>query len=152
MDSLMAIHSAASPAAAGSVSGPSLLHRFWRKLCRRWQWRSSRSRHARFTLVSQFFPPDFAATGQLLDDLTQRFAALGLQVQVLTGMPAYAYNRSDAKRFEFHANRCIRRTNASRLWPNRDSRPCDQWSSLLLTHHPASDALFPPWRSYPVHH
>ncbi|MEB3352764.1 MAG: glycosyltransferase family 4 protein [Cyanobacteriota bacterium] len=99
--------------------GLSLLQRAWRKFCRRWQWRASRSRHPRLTLVSQFFPPDFAATGQLLDDLTQRFAASGLQVQVLTGMPAYAYNRADAKRIEFQPNRCIRRTQASRFWPLR---------------------------------
>ena len=76
-------------------------------------------RYARPTLVSQFFPPDFAATGQLLDDLTQRFAARGLQVQVLTGMPAYAYNRSEAERLEFQPNRCIRRSRVSRFWPQR---------------------------------
>ena len=34
-------------------------------------------------------------------------------------MPAYAYNNSYAKRIEFHPNRCIRRTNASRLWPGQ---------------------------------
>ncbi len=116
----MVIPSSASTAAAGSVAGSSsLLKHFWRKVCSRWHWRASRSRQARLTLVSQFFPPDFAATGQLLDDLTQRFAALGLQVQVITGMPAYAYNRSEAERIEFQPNRCIRRTNASRLWPNQ---------------------------------
>jgi glycosyltransferase involved in cell wall biosynthesis len=97
----------------------SWLERVRRQLQRRWQWRSSRSRHPRLTVVSQFFPPDFAATGQLLDDLTARLARDGLQVQVLTGMPAYAYNRSDAARIEFHPNRCIRRTNASRFWPQR---------------------------------
>jgi glycosyltransferase involved in cell wall biosynthesis len=90
-----------------------------RQLLSRWQWRSSRSRYPRLTVVSQFFPPDFAATGQLLDDLTVRLAGDGLQVQVLTGMPAYAYNRSDASRIEFQTNRCIRRTNASRFWPQR---------------------------------
>ena len=98
---------------------PSLFHRLCQKLCLRWRWRATRSRNARLTVVSQFFPPDFAATGQLLDDLTQRFASRGLQVQVLTGMPAYAYNRSDARRIEFQPNRCIRRTQASRLWPQR---------------------------------
>lgn len=90
-----------------------------RSLNRRWQWRSTRSRYPRVTVVSQFFPPDFAATGQLLDDLTDRLSRDGLQVQVLTGMPAYAYNRSDAQRIEFQPNRCIRRTQASRFWPRR---------------------------------
>ena len=96
-----------------------VLERLRQHLQRRWQWRSSRSRHPRVTVVSQFFPPDFAATGQLLDDLTDRLARDGLQVQVLTGMPAYAYNRSEAERIEFQPNRCIRRTQASRFWPQR---------------------------------
>ncbi len=69
--------------------------------------------------MSQFYPPDFAATGQLLDDLTSRFAGCGLQVQVLTGMPAYAFNNSEAERLEFQPNRCIRRTRTSRFWPAR---------------------------------
>jgi glycosyltransferase involved in cell wall biosynthesis len=98
---------------------PSLWQRAWGKLRRRWQWRSSRSRYPRLTLVSQFFPPDFAATGQLLDDLTHRLAAQGVQVQVLTGMPAYAYNSSRAARLEFQPRRCIRRTRVSRFWPQR---------------------------------
>ena len=95
------------------------LQRLYRKSRNRINWRASRSRFARLTLVSQFFPPDFAATGQLLDDLTKRLAARGLQVQVLTGMPAYAYNNTHAERLEFHPHRCIRRTNASRLWPGQ---------------------------------
>lgn len=105
--------------ATSAPARPPVLQRAWRKLCRRWQWRASRSRYPRLTLVSQFFPPDFAATGQLLDDLTARLAAQGLQVQILTGMPAYAYNRAEASRIEFQPNRCIRRTQASRFWPQR---------------------------------
>ncbi len=96
-----------------------LLKRILNKLQRRWEWRASRSRLARLTVVSQFFPPDFAATGQLLNDLTARLANRGLQVQVLTGMPAYAYNHSEARRIEFRPDICIRRTNASRFWPHR---------------------------------
>lgn len=98
---------------------PALPQRLWRKLSSRWRWRASRSRFPRLTLVSQFFPPDFAATGQLLDDLTARLAARGLQVQVLTGMPAYAYSRTNAERIEFQPGRCIRRTHVSRFWPQR---------------------------------
>lgn len=100
-------------------SAPTLLQRAWRKVRRRWQWRASRSGNQRLTLVSQFFPPDFAATGQLLNDLSARLAAQGQQVQVLTGMPAYAYTRSDAERLEFEPNRCIRRSRVSRFWPLR---------------------------------
>lgn len=82
-------------------------------------WRSTRSQFPRLTIASQFYPPDFAATGQLLQDLTLRLAAKGLQVQVLTGQPAYAFSTSHAERLEFHPNHCIRRTRVSRLWPQR---------------------------------
>ncbi len=87
---------------------------------RLWRWDRSfgRTPH-RVSVVSQFFPPDFAPTGQLLDDLTARLAATGVQVQVLSGMPAYAYNRSEAERVEFQTNRVIFRSRASRLWPRR---------------------------------
>lgn len=97
----------------------SLFQRVILKLRRRWDWRVSRSCNRRLTLVSQFYPPDFAATGQLLDDLTSHLAKLGLQVQVLTGMPAYAFNNAEAKRIEFQPNRYIRRTRVSRFWPQR---------------------------------
>jgi glycosyltransferase involved in cell wall biosynthesis len=90
-----------------------------RKLGQRWLWRASRSRAARVTVVNQFFPPDYAATGQLLEDLTTRLAASGLQVQVLTGMPAYANEQAPAERIEFRPDVCIRRTRASRFWPRR---------------------------------
>jgi len=89
------------------------------RLASRRRWRAQRHSHARLTVVSQFFPPDFAATGQLLDDLTTRMAARGIQVQVLTGMPAYAYSDERADSLAFEPNRCIRRSRASRFWPRR---------------------------------
>lgn len=82
-------------------------------------WRRNRIHAARVTVVNQFFPPDYAATGQLLEDLTRRLAAAGLQIQILTGMPAYAGPATEAERIEFQPNRCIRRTRASRFWPRR---------------------------------
>ncbi len=88
-------------------------------LAQRWQWRRQRNDHHRLTIVSQFFPPDFAATGQFLDDLSRRLALRGLQVQVLTGQPNYAFRDRQAPRISFDHNRCIRRTSVSRWWPSR---------------------------------
>lgn len=85
----------------------------------RLRWRSQRSRLARLTIVSQFFPPDFAATGQFVDDLSRRLAERGLQILILSGQPGYAYHADRAERIEFHHNRCIRRTSVSRFWPDR---------------------------------
>ena len=83
------------------------------------QWRRDRARNARLTVVSQFFPPDFAATGQFIDDLSRRLSERGLQILVLTGQPGYAYHSDRAERIEFQHNRCIRRTSISRFWPTR---------------------------------
>lgn len=97
------------------------MQRLMRRLKSLSRWDHSFKDHKlpRLTVVSQFFPPDFAATGQLLDDLTRRLAASALQVQVLTGMPAYAYNKSDADPVEFQPSRVIFRSRASRFWPRR---------------------------------
>ncbi len=97
----------------------SRIRRIALKIKSRWLWRFGRQRSSRVTIVNQFFPPDFAATGQLLDDLTRRLAGAGIQIQILTGMPAYAFNTYNAKRLEFSSNRYIRRTQASRYWPFR---------------------------------
>jgi glycosyltransferase involved in cell wall biosynthesis len=88
------------------------------KLKRRLEWRF-RKKHekGRITIVSQFYPPDFAATGQLLDQLTDGLVKEGFRTLVLTGMPSYAFTTLDAERLEFRNGICIRRTEASRLWP-----------------------------------
>ena len=85
----------------------------------RLRWRVQDSANMRLTIVTQFFPPDFAATGQFIDDLSRRLAEGGLQTLVLTGQPSYAYSRSSGDRIQFDYNRCIRRTSVSRLWPTR---------------------------------
>ena len=107
-----------------AVSGQALFSCFLPSLSpqtlgQRWQWRFQQSQHARLTIVSQFFPPDFAATGQFLDDLSRRLSNLGLQVLVLTGQPNYAFHDHLAPRISFDHNRCIRRTSVSRWWPSR---------------------------------
>ncbi|MCX5945721.1 MAG: glycosyltransferase family 4 protein [Cyanobacteria bacterium] len=85
----------------------------------RLRWRMQDSANARLTIVTQFFPPDFAATGQFIDDLSRRLAEGGLQTLVLTGQPSYAYSRNRGDRIQFDYNRCIRRTSVSRFWPTR---------------------------------
>ncbi|MEB3168928.1 MAG: hypothetical protein VKK97_09380, partial [Synechococcaceae cyanobacterium] len=74
----------------------------FRKFSQRLSWRVERSRLARLTIITQFHPPDFAATGQFIADLSSRLADRGLQNLVLTGQPGYAYSRNAAERIEFH--------------------------------------------------
>ena len=68
-------------------------------------------------LVNQYFPPDYAATGQLLDDLTKRIATKNLNFLIFTGQPSYSYDLKYASRREKDGSRLIIRTNTSRLFP-----------------------------------
>ena len=51
-------------------------------------------------LVNQYFPPDYAATGQLLDDLTRRIANKHLKFLIFTGQPSYSFDIKNATRRE----------------------------------------------------
>jgi glycosyltransferase involved in cell wall biosynthesis len=101
------------------LSWHQVLRQVLRQLAQRLQWRVSRSRLARLTIISQYYPPDFAATGQFIAELSRLLAERGLQNLVLTGQPSYAFQRQRAARIEFQPNRCVRRSATSRLWPER---------------------------------
>ena len=42
-------------------------------------------------VVTQFYPPDFAPTGQLIHELVSYLGNQGNSVKVFTGQPGYAY-------------------------------------------------------------
>ncbi|MBD1874008.1 glycosyltransferase family 4 protein [Nodosilinea sp. FACHB-131] len=71
------------------------------------------------SILTQFFPPDYAATGQLVEELAQSFSRQGVGVQVFAGQPGYAYDRRLAPKQEEAQGVTIRRTRTSRLWPRR---------------------------------
>ena len=64
----------------------------------------------KITLISQFFPPDYAPTGQLLNRLTKNLAGRGFKFKIITGIPHYAYKNKDINRYEVSKNRVIIRT------------------------------------------
>ena len=61
-------------------------------------------------IVSQFYPPDFAATGQLLKELALQLSKKGLKINVFTGFPSYAYKKNRNYKFDINdsikVNRC----------------------------------------------
>ncbi|WOD41097.1 glycosyltransferase family 4 protein [Nodosilinea sp. E11] len=69
--------------------------------------------------MTQFFPPDYAPTGQLMAELAQSLSRQGMQVQVFAGQPGYAYDRPMAPKYEVVGDVTVRRTRTSRLWPQR---------------------------------
>ena len=70
----------------------------------------------RITLITQFFPPDYAATGQLLEGLTNKLSELNLKFTILCGMPHYAFQKNNVDLYEFKKNRTIIRTRISRFF------------------------------------
>lgn len=77
--------------------------------------------HRAFNLsvFTQFYPPDYAATGQLIEELAIHLERLGIHVQVFTGQPGYAFRKADAPPIERFKNLLIRRSRTSQLFPSR---------------------------------
>jgi glycosyltransferase involved in cell wall biosynthesis len=69
-------------------------------------------------IINQFFPPDYAATGQLIEELAHNLKIFG-RVEVFTSQPSYAFERDDSPRTEFHNSLSIRRSQSARFWPQR---------------------------------
>ncbi|NJK60591.1 MAG: glycosyltransferase family 4 protein [Oscillatoriales cyanobacterium SM2_1_8] len=70
-------------------------------------------------IITQFYPPDFAATGQFVSELAAALAATTVKVRVFTGQPAYAYTQAQAPREEVRAGVLIQRTASARFVPQR---------------------------------
>jgi glycosyltransferase involved in cell wall biosynthesis len=69
-------------------------------------------------IINQFFPPDYAATGQLIEELAHNLKSFG-RVDVFTSQPSYAFDRDDSPRLESHESLLVRRSQSARFWPQR---------------------------------
>lgn len=70
-------------------------------------------------IITQFYPPDYAATGQLIEELALQLAQLGIVVQIFTGQPGYAFQKDSAPAIEQFQGVAIRRSRATRIWSKR---------------------------------
>jgi len=73
----------------------------------------------KLNILTQFYPPDYAATGQLIEELAVNLGRLGIQVRVFTGQPGYAFQKKSAPNIERSEKILIRRSRTSRLWNAR---------------------------------
>jgi glycosyltransferase involved in cell wall biosynthesis len=69
-------------------------------------------------IVNQFFPPDYAATGQLIEELAHNLKGFG-RIDVFTSQPSYAFDCNDSPRTERHDSLLVRRSQSARFWPRR---------------------------------
>lgn len=68
-------------------------------------------------IMTQFFPPDFAATGQLIEELVRELDCLETDVSVFTGQPGYAFAADKAPAVEKTNNIWIKRSRMSSFFP-----------------------------------
>ena len=73
----------------------------------------------RVSIITQFYPPDYAATGQFVYDLAGALAEKGFDVSVFTGMPGYAFKQTDVKHQENDNGVFVRRTGSVNLMSKR---------------------------------
>ena len=92
----------------------SLLKREFSKLKNK---KKSEIKRKKISLFTQFFPPDFAATGQLLDELTNKISLnYPVNFEIHTGMPAYAFKKGKKiKKITLENFRLIKRSSVTNL-------------------------------------
>jgi glycosyltransferase involved in cell wall biosynthesis len=73
----------------------------------------------RLSVITQFFPPDYAATGQLVDELTRNLGFLGIDVEVFTSQPGYAFKTANAPGVEQTGRVRVQRSRTAQMWPGR---------------------------------
>ncbi|HEY9873028.1 MAG TPA: glycosyltransferase family 4 protein [Candidatus Obscuribacterales bacterium] len=81
--------------------------------------KAARQELVRLSIITQFYPPDYAATGQLIEELAVRLGQLGLLVHIFTGQPGYAFHKKSAPASERKEQLQIRRSRSARIWPGR---------------------------------
>ncbi|MGB7444594.1 MAG: glycosyltransferase family 4 protein [Coleofasciculaceae cyanobacterium] len=82
----------------------------------------------KLSIITQFYPPDYAATGQLIAELAGQLGKLDLFVNVFTGQPGYAFQTKKAPAVEHLEQLTIKRctlpgstalAHASKIWSRR---------------------------------
>ncbi len=71
------------------------------------------------SIITQFYPPDYAATGQFIYDLAIALTQAGFDISVFTGMPGYAFRQTDVKHQENSHGVFVRRTGSIHLMSKR---------------------------------
>lgn len=70
-------------------------------------------------IITQFFPPDYAATGQLIQELAYNLGENDVHVNVFTGQPGYAFTQGAAPNREVEKNLTIRRSRTVNIASKR---------------------------------
>ncbi|MGQ9864811.1 MAG: hypothetical protein ACUVSQ_00770 [Pseudanabaenaceae cyanobacterium] len=75
-------------------------------------------------IVTQFYPPDFAATGQFVAELAAALAAQAMPLRVFTGQPGYVYAQTNAPREEIQNGVLVQARPVLGMSPNAFGASC----------------------------
>jgi len=75
----------------------------------------------RVSIITQFYPPDHAATGQLIQELANQLSQqeTEIDIQIITGQPGYGQQNPLAPGREKQGNLTVLRSLTSRFWPQQ---------------------------------
>lgn len=74
----------------------------------------------RLLVITQFFPPDYAPTGQLIDELTQQLSKQNIAIRVFSGQPGYAFESGQkVTPQEWRSQVRVKRSRTTQMWPQR---------------------------------
>ena len=85
-------------------------------------WKIGESMYHKLTelsIITEFFPPDYAATGQLIEELVKQLEKQGVKIRVFTGQPGYAFTNDKAPALEQLGNINIQRSRSTQVWSGR---------------------------------
>ncbi len=71
------------------------------------------------SIITEFFPPDYAATGQLIEELVQQLEKQGMRIRVFTGQPGYAFTTAQAPALEQLGDISVQRSRSTQVWSHR---------------------------------
>ncbi|WP_174762888.1 glycosyltransferase family 4 protein [Anabaena sp. UHCC 0187] len=71
------------------------------------------------SIITEFFPPDYAATGQLIEELVKQLEKQGIRIRVFTGQPGYAFTTAKAPALEQLGDILVQRSRSTQVWSNR---------------------------------
>ena len=80
---------------------------------------TARTSSLRLLILTQFFPPDFAATGQLIEELANQLSRQDVNVNVFTGQPGYAFAKGEAPQVEKTESVWVKRSRITQLLPSK---------------------------------
>lgn len=98
---------------------PNIARKHLRSVEKRPKNKSDRQASLKLSILTQYYPPDYAATGQFIEELAHQLAQQNIQIHIFTGQPGYAFQKKSAPKTERSHHLLIRRSRTSRMWPQR---------------------------------